>query len=117
MAMLKKYLSLVVLFLAVPVVAIWAQTVTAGSGGDFGTLAAAISSFRSGGSNAGNPAPNVINCLDASYDEELPLIDVQLTINGKSPKSTILLRLAAAGDGNFPVAFGQIDIAATGNQF
>ncbi len=98
--MSKRCLYLIVLFLAVPVVAVWAQTVTAGSGGDFTTLAAAITSFRTGGTNAGNTATNVINCLDASYDEQLPQIDVQLTINGASGKSTVLLQQSSDGDGN-----------------
>lgn len=67
-----------------------AQTVTAGSGGDFSTLSDAITSFRSGGSNAGNPDPNVINLLDASYTETIPTIDVQLTINGRVGRSTVM---------------------------
>jgi hypothetical protein len=98
--MSKRYLYLVLLFLAVPVVAVWAQTVTCGGGGDFTTLAAAINSFKSGGSNESNPDPNVINCLDAAYDEQLPQINVQLTINGISTRSTILLQQASQGDGN-----------------
>lgn len=68
------------------------QTVTAGSTGTFPTLAAAIDSFRSGGSNESNPDLNVINLLDASYDEQLPNADVQLTINAASGGSTILLQ-------------------------
>jgi hypothetical protein len=80
-------LAVLALFLSVMASA---QTVTAGSSGDFGTLADAISSFRSGGSNAGNPDPNVINLLDASYDETLPAVDVQLTINGQVGRSTVL---------------------------
>ncbi len=68
-----------------------AQTVTAGGGGDFDTLSAAITSFRSGGSNAGNADPNVINLLDASYDDTLPTIDVQLTINGRTGRSTVMV--------------------------
>ncbi len=98
--MSKRYLYLVMLFLAVPMVAVYAQTVTAGTGGNFTTLAAAINSFRSGGSNVADPATNIINCLNATYDEQLPQIDVQLTINGASPRSTIILQQASQGDGN-----------------
>lgn len=72
-----------------------AQTVTAGSGGDFATLSEAITSFRSGGSNYANPDPNVINLLDASYDETIPTIDVQLTINGRTGRSTVMATEAA----------------------
>jgi hypothetical protein len=98
--MWKKYLTLAMIFLVVPVVGVWAQTVTAGSGGTFATLTLAINSFRVGGVNASDPAPNVINCLDASYDEPLPLIDVQLTINGKAPRSTVLMQQSTEGDAN-----------------
>jgi len=77
----------------------FSQTVSAGTGGDFATLTLAIQSFQSGGSNASNPATNVINCLDPSYDELLPLIDVQLTINGAVGRSTILGQVNANSDG------------------
>ena len=87
----------------------YSQTVTAGGGGTFPTLSTAITSFRTGGSNALDPAPNVINCLDASYDELFPLIDVQLTINGKSGRSTLLgQNIATANDGfNLNVPAGE----------
>jgi hypothetical protein len=98
--MSKKHLILMLFMLVVPVVAVWAQTVTCGSGGDFATLAAAINSFKTGGSNASNGAPNVINCLNATYDEMLPEINVQLTINGKAPRSTVILQQATEGDGD-----------------
>ncbi len=75
------------------------QTVSAGSGGDFATLTLAIESFLPGGSNESNTATNVINCLDASYDELLPLITVQLTINGTTGRSTILGQQNANLDG------------------
>jgi len=77
----------------------YGQTVSAGTGGDFATLTLAIESFLPGGSNEANGAPNVINCLDTSYDETFPQITVQLTINGAVGRSTLLGQENIASDG------------------